>query len=149
MFIFFTLAETQSRNKPGCSSPPALAAGRAACEGLINAGATERRVPPVLRAAGPPGKPSSFQQPLAAGPVLPNVSPPRKGKRPFAGREGSSRQVSPFLLPPSQSMLFWFFFLKSKNQKPFLASFQLLFSCSAMAISSRQKSLWQGLPHHQ
>lgn len=31
----------------------------------------------------------------------------------------------------------WYFFLKSKNQKLFLASFQLLFSCSAMAISSR------------
>lgn len=67
---------------------------------------------------------------------------PSEVKSPFSGRI-----ITKTL--PYQSMLVWFsspisFSFKSKNQKPFLASFQLLFSCSAKAISSRQNLTGRG-----
>lgn len=135
MWGFFTGAETQNWNSSGTQGGMGSQQRADQCwgEGMVSS----FRAPQWLSHRGN----SHFSNHLLLLFHFPE-SVPSKGKSPFSGRIITKKPL------PSQSMLVWFssisFSFKSKNQKPYLASFQLLFSCSAKAISSRQNLTGRG-----
>ena len=117
--------------------------GWPACEGLIRAWTKGQQAPPSLQSARREES-LSLTQPTAFCLLVTTQSRFPTQAEASLLRQGriTTKKLSLLTVPnPKHAFsfcgFFLLFFFLIENQKPFLATFQLLFSCSAIAVSSR------------